>query len=739
VEYLLGTQGEDGSWGGGDPDTTARALVALLATGQVEPTAGPVENAIAWLRATQLENGGWRPAWDSEPLNADTTGWVVQALIAAGYAPPTVSWQAAGGDPVSALLGLQQEGGQIGGAYANAYSTAEALLGLTDQAVTTLGRAGRVGRALTWLASRQEDAGGWAGLSGADAGTTSEVLLAYAAAGIDPAAVRTAEGQPSALDYVKEAVAGGYAATSPAAAGKVTVALAACGVDVADVGGVDLGDVLAREWYSPTLSAYGTVSDTLDTWAQSWAILGTRAAGAEVPEGAVETLVGLQQADGQWTDAWGYSAPDSTGLALQALMAAGRAPDDAAVARGVAYLQAARDASGGWENANATATAIQGLLAAGENLTSGAWRVNGRTPLDALAALQKSDGPFVWVWEDPYGPDADNVLATSQAVPALLGVHYPLTAGTLNAWSPTPRGPDPDRLVVVSPRLSGEDGVSVTLPCGSDANRDATVAVDYRPLGASDWITGTAVARAPGAFEATLPLSTAASYEIQVTAADADGVQSGGTVQPSFAFTLTREASEPTPAPPAGNLATEAWVGLVVRMDEARTEIRTVPYREGMNGLDVLTASGLEVVAAYSGLGAAVCSIDGQGCPADNCFCASPDTWSYWHLQEGRWVYSPVGATAYTVQPGDVQGWAWGNAAPPPVLPLEAIFAAEPTSAPPTDTPAAVATPVADASPTPTAPAAQQGASGTVYWLGGGVIVVLLVAAFLVPRLRRGR
>ena len=129
--YLLATQAPDGSWGSMDPDTTALAVIALLATGHTQPTDPAVTNALIFFHRTQLANGGWRPSWDTDPLNADTTAWILQALYAAGEDLST--WAATEGDPLSALAGLQKPDGSIGGTYANTYSTAEALLGLAGR------------------------------------------------------------------------------------------------------------------------------------------------------------------------------------------------------------------------------------------------------------------------------------------------------------------------------------------------------------------------------------------------------------------------------------------------------------------------------------------------------------------------------------------------------------------------------------------------------------------------------
>ena len=145
ISYLLGTQAPDGSWGSMDPDTTALAVIALLASGQVQPSDPAVTNALIVFHRTQQANGGWRPEWDTDPLNADSTAWILQALYAAGEDLST--WAATEGDPVSALAGLQKEDGSIGGTYANTYSTAEALLGLAGRPLSALAQPWQSNRA----------------------------------------------------------------------------------------------------------------------------------------------------------------------------------------------------------------------------------------------------------------------------------------------------------------------------------------------------------------------------------------------------------------------------------------------------------------------------------------------------------------------------------------------------------------------------------------------------------------
>ena len=105
-------------------------------------------------------------------------------------------------------------------------------------------------------------------------------------------------------------------------------------------------------------------------------------------------------------------------------------------------------------------------------------------------------------------------------------------------------------------------------------------------------------------------------------------------------------------------------VGLAVGLGDGAFITRCVTFSESeISGYEVLMLSGLDVTAS----GGAVCRIEGTGCPADDCFCAVPDYWSYWHLINGTWQYAGSGAYGYTVRDGDVEGWTWG-AEPPPTL-----------------------------------------------------------------------
>jgi hypothetical protein len=151
-------------------------------------------------------------------------------------------------------------------------------------------------------------------------------------------------------------------------------------------------------------------------------------------------------------------------------------------------------------------------------------------------------------------------------------------------------------------------------------------------------------------------------------------------------------------------------VGLVVRFGGGSVITRCVEFGEQeISGYDVLMRSGLDVVAYFdSGLGAAICAIEGTGCPLENCLtCATPNYWSYWHLVGGAWTYSPVGASGYKVHNGDVEGWSWEAGQSPPIIAFDEICAPPSptdTPVPPTDTPVPPTATSPPAPPTATSP-----------------------------------
>lgn len=101
-------------------------------------------------------------------------------------------------------------------------------------------------------------------------------------------------------------------------------------------------------------------------------------------------------------------------------------------------------------------------------------------------------------------------------------------------------------------------------------------------------------------------------------------------------------------------------VAVVVRDGTGRERSECVEAGAGADGLDVLRATGAEIVTRDFGgrLGRAVCSIDGAGTPVTDCPSVEGH-WHYWRLVDGRWVESPEGASNTRVRPGAVEGWTW--------------------------------------------------------------------------------
>ena len=113
----------------------------------------------------------------------------------------------------------------------------------------------------------------------------------------------------------------------------------------------------------------------------------------------------------------------------------------------------------------------------------------------------------------------------------------------------------------------------------------------------------------------------------------------------------------------------EHRAGLVVRFADGSVQTSCVSFGEpSISGEQLLNRSGLAVVMDYNaGLGGAVCSISGYGCPVTDCFCRCQgvlcEYWAYYHGSAGGWQYAPTGTSSYQVTDGALEGWSWGNGA----------------------------------------------------------------------------
>ena len=258
-------------------------------------------------------------------------------------------------------------------------------------------------RAATFVVSTQQADGGF---GGSGAGQTMDAIYALRAAGIDPATVM--KGGKSPADFLK---ANAAAAVKPAAAAKAALGARALGLDPRNVNGTNLiANITAG--YDAARGEYAG-----DAFSQSIAMLGLSCTGNALPSGAIVALRKAQIADG----GWGFgsdSDADTTGIALQALVASGAGASDGAVVKAVAYLKKTQGTDGGWgfdpaeSNTSSTAFVVQALIAAGEDVDGATYRKGTVGPMAYLLSQQVADGSF---------KGFDAAFATNQVLPAIAG------------------------------------------------------------------------------------------------------------------------------------------------------------------------------------------------------------------------------------------------------------------------------------------------------------------------------
>jgi hypothetical protein len=283
-----------------------------------------------------------------------------------------------------------------------------------------------VQKALGWMRGQQQDDGSFPGFG---PGETVDAILGFVAAGESLDGLSKNGNTP--LSFL-EAQAQGYA-TGPGAAAKLTMAAVAAGADPTNIGGVNLLEQIGKA-YDPTTGQYGA-----DVYGHALSLIAIRSVGAVPPLPAIQRLIAAQLPDGGWsfdgTEATG-SDTNTTGLALQALV--GQRQADGARGKALGYLESQQNDDGGFpysqtsqfgndSDANSTALAIQGIIAAGEDPAASRWTKGGKTALDLLASLQNPSGALRF---QASAPD-DNGLATYQAVPALLVKTLPVASTTI--------------------------------------------------------------------------------------------------------------------------------------------------------------------------------------------------------------------------------------------------------------------------------------------------------------------
>jgi energy-coupling factor transport system substrate-specific component len=269
------------------------------------------------------------------------------------------------------------------------------------------------GGAALWLASVQNDDGGWGSSSdsASSTATTAWVILGLEAVDVNPLDV--SQGGHSAIDYLRARVGD---LGSPGDFARTILALEGAGVDPRSFGGENLVSTLAKQRRD---------NGSYEGWPGStaFAIIALRAAGANGSLGqSTSWLVKVQNGDGGWGDVPGSpSTADGTGAALQAI------PSTTAADHGMGYLRNAQQPDGGFAlggsggvNSQSTAWAIQGMLAVGKDPAS--VQDEGKSALDYLAARQDGDGHYRYSSSSDQTP----VWVTGQVLTAVAGDSFPV-------------------------------------------------------------------------------------------------------------------------------------------------------------------------------------------------------------------------------------------------------------------------------------------------------------------------
>ena len=112
---------------------------------------------------------------------------------------------------------------------------------------------------------------------------------------------------------------------------------------------------------------------------------------------------------------------------------------------------------------------------------------------------------------------------------------------------------------------------------------------------------------------------------------------------------------------------------LVIDHSDGRRVIKTVEFfGETMTGLQLLQRSGLSLVTIDSAWGVGLCTIDGEGQPADQCY--GDPLGRFWLFNilplSSKWECAPYGVSDSIVRNGDIHGYMFTadwTAFPPPL------------------------------------------------------------------------
>lgn len=148
---------------------------------------------------------------------------------------------------------------------------------------------------------------------------------------------------------------------------------------------------------------------------------------------------------------------------------------------------------------------------------------------------------------------------------------------------------------------------------------------------------------------------------------------------PSLASADPTQAKQPTPVQPTSETTPTSESSssyLVIEYAPTDRLVRRIEFTQPITGVTALYAAGRELQSAdFGDSGLAVCSVDGIGCPAEDCFC-NTKYWSYESWSGDTWQPYPSGPSSITVAPGAIDGWRWGEFGGGSLPPAPALVAA---------------------------------------------------------------
>ena len=420
IAWLEDKQAGNGSWDDGfgttdNPDTTAMAVMALVAAGR-PPVANSIQSALQFLADSQQADG-WGYGAGLTP-SANSTALVIQALVASGepWYDGAGEWTVGGRSPLQALLDFQSVSGAFQsdfgqGPFDDFYATVQAIPAASGRSFPLPARHEAALAGLSCLELIQDSAsGGWPAFAGGpiDAAGTSRAIQAIAAAGDDPQSARwTVAGGVNAMDALEALTPGYVAGGAGGRVGIIMQGVAAAGdpYDVADFAGLDLPDLMATH-----LQPNGEYDSTaFGIFAHSEAMLGLLTAGQPVAPEAIDLLMGAH-ANGDWGEA------DANGIAIQVLGMLGKRVPVATLA--VLHEEQLADGSWGFSgssNPSAASEVVQGLTEIGQNPFGASWSrvVDGQlsNAADVVMSQQKENG----CWPNPLGT-GDDPYSTTDAI-----------------------------------------------------------------------------------------------------------------------------------------------------------------------------------------------------------------------------------------------------------------------------------------------------------------------------------